>query len=258
MSAALSLPTRAQLLELRRAGVTEYRRTTGDETVLLTLRPLYGGRPADERRSSEHCSPKWSDVNDRGKEWARLSRGQRRRRNRHFDKACESGAITIQRVARGRLARLAVLRTRSSTTHIQSTIRRFLATKKVAGMKQPAENVMALTPWVEVATRKRRATPPARSPPVGPPAAPAKRPALMQPSANLSVKSTTSGAARRLARKGCAGPLLIEKHAGGAVQVIDECSRKRRAPFRSPPEHISPSLRAQWSINLERFLLSHP
>jgi hypothetical protein len=53
---ALSLlPTRAQLLELRRAGVTEYRRTTGDETVLLTLRrgnPLSG--PAPPQDTSDH------------------------------------------------------------------------------------------------------------------------------------------------------------------------------------------------------------
>ena len=87
MSASLSLPTRAQLLELRRAGVTEYRRSVGDESILLTLRPLRGGRRPDEKKTAqEKKTAEWPHMTAAEKEWATLSRGQRRRRNIRMDK----------------------------------------------------------------------------------------------------------------------------------------------------------------------------
>ena len=105
MSASLSLPTRAQLLELRRAGVTEYRRSVGDESILLTLRPLRGGRRPDEKKTAqEQKTAGWPHMNEAEKEWALLSRGQRRRRNVQMEKKIERSSTAIQRVARGMLA----------------------------------------------------------------------------------------------------------------------------------------------------------
>ena len=157
MAASLSLPTRAQLLELRRAGVTEYRRTLGDETVLLTLRPLYSGRRPDEG-NTHRSYPEWSQMTVAQQQWALLSRSQRRRRNVRMDKAHARSTLKIQSVARGMLARLAAKQLRSSTsaiTLIQNAARRFLAWRK-----QQLSRSTAASPWIAVKRRKRRAPKP--------------------------------------------------------------------------------------------------
>ena len=117
MAAGLSLPTRAQLLELRRAGVTEYRRIIGDETVLLTLRPLFRGRRPDEEMGHARS---WFPMNEKMKEWASLSRSQRRRRNKRMDKQHNCSICTIQCAARGWLARKSFRQARSTVTTVQS------------------------------------------------------------------------------------------------------------------------------------------
>ena len=157
MAASLSLPTRAQLLGLRCAGVTEYRRTLGDETVLLTLRPLYSGRRPDEGNTHKSY-PEWSQMTVAQQQWALLSRSQRRRRNVRMDKAHVRSTLKIQSVARGMLARLAAKQLRSSTsaiTLIQNAARRFLAWRK-----QQLSRSTAASPWIAVKRRKRRAPKP--------------------------------------------------------------------------------------------------
>ena len=110
-----SLPTRAQLLELRRAGVTQWRCTKDGVTLELQLRSLPSGRQAAQRSKPQRCSTS-TKVGGEGAARAaaccsaRLSRGQRRRRNIAANKAAM--AVHLQRVARGLLARAATRRAR--------------------------------------------------------------------------------------------------------------------------------------------------
>lgn len=111
-----SLPTRAQLLELRRAGVTQWRCTKDGVTLELQLRSLPSGRQVAQRSKPQRPCITSTKVGGEGAARAaaccsaRLSRGQRRRRNIAANKAAM--AVHLQRVARGLLARAATRRAR--------------------------------------------------------------------------------------------------------------------------------------------------
>ena len=157
----MPLPTRAQLLELRRAGVTEYRCSSGDETVLLTLRPLYSSRRPDERKKSTASNSRpWPQKTAAQIEWDSLSRGQRRRRNIRMDKMFDKNTIEIQRAARGYLARLTAKKITAQTaavTLIQSRMRRCLAVRKARQLKESAPQSDPSSAWIPVRPRKKRA-----------------------------------------------------------------------------------------------------
>ena len=155
MAAGLSLPTRAQLLELRRAGVTEYRRTIGDETILLSLRPLYRGRRPDEQMDqTRSCAPKWSHVNDQQPQPS-LSRSQRRRRNKRMDRKLSDSISKIQSAVRGWLARTSSSHARSQITTVQSCVRKWLAQRHQSIMIQPDAPPSSESPWIQVKTLKQ-------------------------------------------------------------------------------------------------------
>ena len=132
MSSRFALPTPAQLMRLRRAGVEAWTLTVGDETLTLPLRPLNGGqRRVKPQRAASHRAAAATPAAD----WASLSRGQRRRRNVACKK--EFAATTLQRHVRNffirKSFRAAVQARRScAANRIQSTARSFLARARLA------------------------------------------------------------------------------------------------------------------------------
>ncbi len=132
MSSRFALPTPAQLMRLRRAGVEAWTLTVGDETLTLPLRPLNGGqRRVKPQRAASHKAAAATPAAD----WASLSRGQRRRRNVACKK--EFAATTLQRHVRNffirKSFRAAVQARRScAANRIQSTARSFLARARLA------------------------------------------------------------------------------------------------------------------------------
>jgi hypothetical protein len=202
MSAAVqSLPwTRAQLLELRRAGVTQWRCTIDGVTHELHLRPLPIGRQAAQR-----SVPQRSTSSKAGGEGAaaahssaRLSRGQRRRRNVAANKALM--AVRLQRFARGLLARASARRARLKNellalkNEIKARKKAAIAAKKtkLEPTTSTIVRVASSVPWQRSPKTKRmhargpptRSAVPAVTEPNDPPPRDAlKRRSIMRPSA---------------------------------------------------------------------------
>merc|ERR1711865_642608 len=122
-------------MELRRAGVVEWRFTKGDETLVLPLRPL-----SNHRRSPRHTQPmdrsegSWRQPAEAGAAQPRLSRGQRRRRNISDGKFVH--CRVIQQFTRGYLVRLQARRASTAAICIAGAARMLLARKLSEQMRQ--------------------------------------------------------------------------------------------------------------------------